>query len=298
MNDQLHADPSADPPNAASNTSTNAMVVPTAGIGAVPVQATPAAATQAKLARAGLLGIGAAALIAVAALAFGSSASPAGTLAAGTDNGNSNETVIGLHGGPGGPGGPGARGMLGGIEITAIDGSSLSLTTADGWTRTITVDDGTTYTKSGDDLTLADLGVGDEITFRQRREDDGSFTIDAIAVIPPHAGGEVTTVDGSTITVERRDGETTTIAVDGSTTYQVNGDAAALGDIEVGMFLIAEGAESADGTLTATEVKAADPGELDGRRPGPRGGHGFGFGPFGGEKPDASTAPEASSSAG
>jgi hypothetical protein len=251
----------------------------------------------ATLARIGLLGIASAALVAVAILAFGSTASPAGTLAAGDGSGGSSgglvEALNGFRGGPGFRGGHG----FGGITITAISGSSISLETVDGWTRTITVDAGTTYSKSGDDITLGDLAVGDEIAFRQTREDDGTWTIDAIAVIPPHVGGEVTAVDGSTITVTRRDGTSATITVNGDTQFQVNDDNATLADVKVGMFLIAEGTENADGSLTATEVRAADP---DSFAPGR---HGFGF-KFGrgidGPKdanPDATAAPSASGSA-
>lgn len=252
---------------------------------------------QAQLARVGLLGIGVAAILAAGILIVGFVSAPTGTLAAGSDAAaTSNPNVVSLHGGPGGPGGPGfGRGFGGGIEITAINGNSLSLETADGWTRTITVDDGTTYSESGEEITLGDLAVGDQIAFRQTLEDDGSWSIDAIAVIPPHVGGKVTAVDGSTITVERRDGTTTTINVDGSTDYRVNGEDAALGDVEVGMFLVAEGTENADGSLDATAVKAADE-RL--RGPGGRGGHGFRFGgpgPFG-EQPDA-PGPDATDSA-
>lgn len=220
-------------------------------------------AARARWARIGLLGIGAAALIAVAALAIGSSAAPTGTLA------GSNSTSIGatgsvntedggdLHGGPGFPGWRGGRGF-GDVSITAISGSNISLATEDGWTRTITVDEGTTYTKAGDDVTLGDLAVGDNVAFRQTREDDGSWTIDAIAVILPHVGGQVTAVDGSTITIELRGGTTATVNVGSDANVVVNGDAAAAGDIRVGMRLVAEGTENADGSLDATRVRAGD----------------------------------------
>ncbi len=191
---------------------------------------------------------------------------------------------------------------MGGITVTAISSSNISLETVDGWSRTITVDADTTYSRSGDEIALGDLAVGDEIAFRQTLEDDGSWTIDAIAVIPPHVGGEVTAVDGSTITVEQRDGTSATITVTDATEYQVNGDDATLADVEVGMKLVAEGTENADGSLTASEVRAADP---DGfRGPGGHGGRGPGFGPgfdfFGGDNdadPDATEAPSASDSA-
>lgn len=261
-----------------------------------PVLASPPghAAATARWARVGLLGIGAAALLAVALLALGSSAAPAGTLAAGTTS-NDNQVVENLNGfgGPGLPGGRGGFGHgLGGITITAISGSNISLETADGWTRTITVDSGTTYSKNGDTIALGDLAVGDEIGFRQTLEDDSSWTIDAIAVIPPHAGGEVTAVSGSTITVTQRDGTTATINVDGSTTYQVNGDDAALADVKVGMFLVAQGTENSNGSLDATDVRAGDKGAL--RGPGQKGFHLFG----GDDKdPDATAAPSATDSA-
>jgi hypothetical protein len=271
------------------------------GIPLTPVAAAVERSVPGPLVRVGLLGIAAAALVAVAILAFGATASPAGTLAAGTDAGTGSTTILNGFGGPGGPGFGGRGGPghgFGGVIITAISGSNLSLETADGWTRTITVDDGTTYSESGDEITLGDLAVGDEIAFRQTLEDDGSWTIDAIAVILPHVGGEVTAVDGSQITVEQRDGTTATITVNGDTGYQVDGDDATLADVEVGMVLVAEGTENADGSLTATEVRAADPDAFRGRGPGGRGFH-FGFGPNGDDDsaPDATDAPSASGSA-
>jgi Domain of unknown function (DUF5666) len=252
----------------------------------------------ATFARIGLLGIAAAALVAVAMLAVGSTFAPTRTLAGSDGTDGTTGTVEGFtrFGGPG-FGGRGGHGfMFGGITITAISGNDLSLETEDGWTRTITVDDETELRKSGDEISLADLAVGDRIAFGQTLEDDGTWTIDAIAVILPHAGGEVTAIDGSTITVESRDGTTSTITVNGDTTYEVNGNEAGLADVEVGMVLIAEGTEDADGSLTATEVKAADPGDFFGRP----GRHGFGFGPGfnqDGDNPNATDVPEADAGA-
>lgn len=241
-------------------------------------------------ARIGLLGVGVAALLAAAILAFGSTAAPNGILAAGT-TANGPTVVENLNGGGGRGFGHGFRG----ISITAISGSSISLETADGWTRTITVDGGTTYSKSGDTIALGDLAVGDEIGFHQTRETDGSFTIDSVALIPPHLGGQVTAVSGSTITVTHRDGTTGTIAVTGTTTYEVAGATAALADVKVGMFLMAEGKENSDGSLTATEVRAGNPGD---RGPGGRGFHGGPGRDWDGDKPVSPAAPSATSSAG
>ncbi len=235
----------------------------------VPVERTG----PAPIARIGLLGAAAAALVAVGILVFGATATPAGTLAADDGTSSSGDALVFANGGPGFGGRHGFG--HGAITITAISGSSLSLETADGWSRTITVDGDTTFSESGDTIALSDLSVGDQVRFEQTLEDDGTWTIDAIAVIPPHAGGTVTAVSGSTITVEGRDGTEATITVNSSTSYTVSGDEATLADVEVGMFLVAEGTENSDGSLTATEVRAADPDDF----PGP-GGRGPGHGPW------------------
>lgn len=217
-----------------------------------------------RIVRIGLVGAAAAAILAVGILVAGATASPGTTLAAGTDGSTVSGGVPALGRGGDGPGRFfGDRGR-GGIEITAISGSKISLATVDGWTRTITVDSGTTYAKGSDTIALKDLAVGDEIRFRQTREDDGTFTIDAIAVIPPHAGGTVTAISGSTITVERRDGSTATIKVTSGTKYSIAGADGSLADVKVGMRLMAEGTKNSDGSLTASEVRAADPDSMPG----------------------------------
>ena len=65
----------------------------------------------------------------------------------------------------------------------------------------------------------------------------------AIVVVLPTVVGEVTAIDGNTITVTQPGGTTATIHVDGDTTYQVNGAAGALSDIKVGSFIVAEGTQ-------------------------------------------------------
>jgi uncharacterized protein DUF5666 len=258
----------------------------------VATAALPALSRSALLTRIGLLGIAAAALVAAAILAFGSTASPNGTLAAGTTSGTSGGTTDLLNGG--GPGFRGGHVGMGGITIAAISGNNISLKTVDGWTRTITVDSGTTYSKSGATIALGDLKVGDEIGFRQTHETNGSWTIDSVVVILPRAGGQVTKIAGSTITVTAPDGTTATITVNTQTTYDVNGATAKLADVKVGMFLVAEGTKNADGSLTATKVRAADASAR-----GDRGGHGwFGFGPDNdGTTPNATAAPSATGTA-
>ncbi|MCI0346378.1 MAG: DUF5666 domain-containing protein [Chloroflexi bacterium] len=208
--------------------------------------------------RVGIVAAGLVAILGGAAITLAAN-SPATTSSGTTTAANTESGAVLRIGGDffGGPGGPGF-GRHGGfreITITAINGSNLSLATADGWTRTITVDADTTFAKAGETIALADLAVGDQVRFMQTLEDDGSFTIDAVVVVLPHVGGEVTAVSGSTITVEQHDGTSATINVTADTTYVVDGDEdASLSDIEVGDFVIAEGTENSDGSLTASRV--------------------------------------------
>ena len=215
-------------------------------------------------ARSGIV-LGSALLFVVGAIAvMGASPSPSAPTAADPSAGASSAPAASgaprdHNGGPGfGFGGFGfGRGGLGfgEITITAISGSDLSLKTADGWTRTITVTADTTITRAGTAITVADLEVGDEIRFAQTRNADGTYTVTKIQLVIPSVAGQVTAVDGSTITVKRLDGTTETIHVDASTTYTVAGvTTPTLSDIKVGAFIVAQGTQRADGSLDAAAV--------------------------------------------
>jgi hypothetical protein len=297
MDQPMPTSPSAEPGLTIHEASSSApgpgYVVPANSIGPTTVAVMPALSRTALFARIGLLGIAAAAAVAALILAFGSSASPSGSLAANGGTGSTGSVDLLNGGGPGLRDGHGIG--FGDITITAISGNNLSLKTADGWTRTITVDSGTTYSKAGATIALGDLKVGDQIGFRQTLESDGTWTIDSVVVVLPHAGGEVTEISGSTITVQQRDGTTATITVNGQTKYSINGnDSAALSDVKVGMFLVAEGTKNSDGSLTAAQVKAGTPGSFEG--PGGHFGRGFGSGSEG-TNPNSTAAPSASGSA-
>ena len=158
----------------------------------------------------------------------------------------------------GGPGlGLGRRGF-GEITISAISGSNVSLKTPDGWSRTIAIASSTKITKGGQAIAIGDLEVGDQVTFRQARNSDGTFTIDALEVVLPRVAGEVTATTSSTITVKAFDGTSVTIHVTADTAYQVSGVTnAKLSDVAVGMKVVAEGTKASDGSLSATSVWAA-----------------------------------------
>ena len=157
--------------------------------------------------------------------------------------------------------GAGAPGR-GPITIRSIDGSALSLGTEDGWTRTITVTSSTVITKGGQTVAVDALKVGDEIRFSQTRNADGTYAITAIVVPTPVAGGEVTAVDATTITVKAKGGATRVITVNGSTVYKLGSAAGSKADVKVGVRVAAQGTVSGD-TFTAITVRI-QPAEVGG----------------------------------
>ena len=141
----------------------------------------------------------------------------------------------------------------GGITITAIDGDKVSLATQDGWSRTVTVTADTAITKGGKTIKVTDLAVNDEIVLREKRNTDGTYTITAINVRTPKAGGKVSAVTSTTVTVTAPDGTKTDITVNGSTTYLVGKDAGTKSDVIVGSRIVADGTK-AGSTFTATQI--------------------------------------------
>jgi Domain of unknown function (DUF5666) len=157
--------------------------------------------------------------------------------------------------------GSGAPGR-GPITIRSIAGSDLALGTEDGWSRTITVTSSTAITKGGQTVSIDALKVGDQIRFSQTRNADGTYAITAIVVRTPEAGGEVTAVDATTITVKGKVGATRVITVNGATVYKLGSAAGSKADVKVGVRVVAQGTVSGD-TFTAITVRI-QPAEIGG----------------------------------
>lgn len=156
-----------------------------------------------------------------------------------------------------GRGGGGMEGIgASDITITAISGTKLSLETDNGWTRTIDAA-GATITKGGETVQASALAVGDQVRFRETQNDDGTYTVTAIAVVQPSVKGTVASVSDSTVTVTTRDGGTSKVVLTGSTTYEIGGQAATKDAVVAGARILATGTLAADGTLTATSVEIA-----------------------------------------
>ena len=144
------------------------------------------------------------------------------------------------------------------ITIRAISGSQISLATEDGWTRTIAVTGATVVTKGGQGIAVGDLRVGDQVRFSQARNADGSYAITRILVLVPVAGGVVTAVDASSITVKGKGGVTRVITVNDATVYQLGKAPGSKADVKVGIHVNAQGTTSGD-TFTAITVRVSLP---------------------------------------
>ena len=205
--------------------------------------------------RVGLVG-GAAVALAVGVVATSLAASPPASGAADSPQAIAPGLGLGLengiarfdHGRFGGPG-------RGDITITAISGSDVTLKTDDGWRRTIAVTDAVDLTRGGQDVALAALKVGDQVRFSQTRNDDGTYTVTALAVVVPTIRGEVSAVSSSGFKVTTRDGAVWTVTVNGSTSYAFGAGDGTLADVTSGETVIVAGDAAGDNALTALSVR-------------------------------------------
>lgn len=154
-------------------------------------------------------------------------------------------------------------------SISALTATSVTLTDPSGTVTTYTLASGFTVTKDHVAATVADLAVGQRVEAQLTAA--GSTTINSIDIdvapafghdgpngdhpdAGPVAGGQVTAINGSTITVTDPHGNTDTITVDGTTTYTFNNAAGNLGEVTVGSYVFAQGTATGAGALTATSV--------------------------------------------
>jgi hypothetical protein len=144
-------------------------------------------------------------------------------------------------------------------EVTATSSSSLTLKLRDGSTRNITLTGSTKYALGSQAATLADVKVGAKVTVAGTASGD-TFTALSVNIQLQQVAGEVTAKTADTITIQSRDGSTTTIKVGSGTTYRIPGkDGATLADVTVGMQIVAQGTRNADNTFNAASVGAGRP---------------------------------------
>jgi hypothetical protein len=186
--------------------------------------------------------------------------------------------------------------QIGGV-VTATSSSTIVVTGFDGATHTILVGSSTRYLKAGHGASLADITIGTRITAEGTLNTTGSLNAVLVTIQLPRLGGQVTAVHGSTYTVSGPRGSSATIDTTGSTTYiNANGSTASASAVKTGVYILAEGTLSSDGTtLTAQRITIVPAGAGHVGRIGSFGADdgssvdgGFG-GPLGGTAPQTNT---------
>jgi Domain of unknown function (DUF5666) len=143
--------------------------------------------------------------------------------------------------------------------VTAVSADSITITGRDGASHTITTTSATTYRLGRAAASRSDVVVGSTILATGTTGTGDSFTASSVIIKAPRVAGTVTAVTASTITIQQRDGSSLTINVGADTTIQVAGnDSAAIGDVTVGMRLVAAGRQNADGSFDATAIGAGN----------------------------------------
>ena len=149
-------------------------------------------------------------------------------------------------------------------KVTAISGNDITIQDERNTssTQVVHTSSSTTFTRAGQTSSLSAVTVGGEVTAAGTKNSDGSLQAEAVQIVLPHAGGQITAVNGSTITVQNRGG-TQTIHLSASTkiasvTLGTSGPTetpATASDLKVGVNIQAEGTTASDGSLNAETVK-------------------------------------------
>ncbi len=149
--------------------------------------------------------------------------------------------------------GPGAMGGPGGT-ISAISGNTITIKRGNVITATVTVNDSTVYTEAGKTIKLSDLVVGERVNVRTATASDGTVTVTAIDVVLDRAGGTISAVDPSGLTLTGPNNTTVKVTYGPSVTVQDSGKTVATSDLATGERVEVAGQKNADGSITAQVI--------------------------------------------
>jgi hypothetical protein len=149
-------------------------------------------------------------------------------------------------------------------KVTAITGTDITVqdqkdTSA---THVIHTSASTTFTRAGQTSSLSAVTVGGAVSAVGTQNSDGSLQAEAVRIELPQAGGQITAINGTTVTVQDRKG-TQTIHLSDSTkitsvTFGTSGPTetpATVSDLKVGVEIRSEGTLASDGSLNAEVVR-------------------------------------------
>lgn len=198
------------------------------------------------------------------------------------------------------PGGPG-QGRMGGMrgrmghgvmgEITAVNADGFTLKTMQGNAATVKVSSDTKFMRDQQPIKMSDLKVGDTIGVSGTPDANDPTTWNANFIVDRTAQakefkenlgktfivGEVKSIDGTKLTVQRPDGQTQTIEADENTSFKKGRESVTLADIKVGDHVMGRGAVK-DGVFVPSELRVGGPGMGMGMGGGRRRGEGPGQG--------------------
>jgi hypothetical protein len=155
------------------------------------------------------------------------------------------------HGGPG-------RGVAG-LTVISVNGQTITAKRQNGSTVTIHVSSTTQYLRAGQKVTLSAVTAGESILVYGARASDGSINAVSVMIVLPVFRGQVTEVNGSTITIASGQG-TATVDVTGATVYVTDsGAASSLSAVVKGAEIMAVGTKNSDGSLAAEQIIIVTP---------------------------------------
>jgi hypothetical protein len=174
--------------------------------------------------------------------------------------------------------GAGFQGVGG--QITAIEGSTITLQTFRGDTAKVKITSSTRLMKDRADVKLSDFKVGDRVFAAGEQGKDGVWVAQALGertggpsrgggmsgaqVKPEDNGktyifGEVTKIDGTKLTVKKQDGAEQVIEVDDDTSFRnERRESVTLADVKVGDFVRGQG-EVKNGVFVPRQLNAGRP---------------------------------------
>jgi hypothetical protein len=165
-----------------------------------------------------------------------------------------------------------------GGQITAIEGSTISLQTFRGETAKVNVASSTKITQDRNEAKLADLKVGDRIFVSGSQGKDGVWNAQLVAKRTGEFGGgpnrqapnpadngktfifgELTKIDGTRLTIRKPDGSEQVIEVDDDTSFRnQQHESVTLADMKVGQLLRGQG-EVKNGVFVPKVLNAGMP---------------------------------------
>jgi hypothetical protein len=168
--------------------------------------------------------------------------------------------------------------------VTGVSGGDITIKDPkDSSTHVIHTNSGTAFTRGGQSSSLSAVATNENIVASGTLNSDNSLTAKAVRIVLPHAGGQITAINGSDVTVKTRGGTSTIHLQSGTTYYTVTKGtsgptqtAASKSDLAVGTYIEAEGTKNSDGSLNAETVRIL-PAPSAGKSGAPRhGGRGWG----------------------